>query len=206
MQNGFVLAHDSKAWPCVAASPESSDESLLERVAEGDRLAMRALYARHNLKVYRFVLRFVGDASKAEDVVSEVFFDVWRQAGRFEGRSQVTTWILGIARFKALTVRRQRHDEPLDEALVETIADQADDPEVCLDKKREAAMLRMCIGRLTPQHREVIDLVYYHGTSVEQTATILGVPANTVKTRMFYARQRISELYMQACGQRRYHA
>ena len=206
MQNGLALAQGSKAFPSAVLARADTDENLLERIAEGDKLAMRTLYGRHNVKVYRFVLRFVSDAAKAEDIVSEVFFDVWRQAASFEGRSQVSTWILGIARFKALTALRQRQDDQLDEAMAETIPDQADDPETAMDKKREGALLRMCIEQLSQSHREVIDLVYYHETTVEQTAQILGVPLNTVKTRMFYARKRISELYMEACGQRSYNA
>jgi RNA polymerase sigma-70 factor (ECF subfamily) len=206
MQNHFVLAQASKAWPSAIAARETSDEHLLERVAAGDRLAMRTLYARHHVKVYRFVQRLTGDACKAEDIVSEVFLDVWRQADSFEGRSQVATWILGIARFKALTARRSRRHEPLDHAVLETIADSADSPEQALQNKSEGALLRKCIERLSADHRAVIDLVYYHAMTTDQIAAILDIPRNTVKTRVFYARKRIAELYLQACGQRTYHA
>ena len=200
-------AEASKAWPQVVAAQDNSDECLLERIAAGDQLAMRTLYARHhNVKAYRFVLRLVGDACKAEDIVSEVFFDVWRQAGRFEGRSQVGTWILAIARFKALTARRAHRDEPLDQMMAEAIADGADDPETCVRKKDESALLRTCIAQLSADHRAVIDLVYYHGKSVEEAAEILGVPRYTVKTRMFYARKKIGELYAGVGGARVYHA
>jgi RNA polymerase sigma-70 factor (ECF subfamily) len=212
MQHVYALAQGareaeaSKAWPQVVAAQDNSDENLLERIAAGDQLAMRTLYARHNVKAYRFVLRLVGDACKAEDIVSEVFFDVWRQAGRFEGRSQVGTWILAIARFKALTARRARRDEPLDQMMAETIADGADDPDTCVRKKDESALLRTCIAQLSADHRAVIDLVYYHGKSVEEAAEILGVPRNTVKTRMFYARKKIGGLYAGVGGSRVYHA
>jgi len=79
----------------------TSDEALIGRIASGDRLAMHVLYARHHVRIYRFVLRLVRDEWKAEDLISEVFLDVWRQADRFEGRSAVSTWMLAIARFKA---------------------------------------------------------------------------------------------------------
>jgi RNA polymerase sigma-70 factor, ECF subfamily len=206
MQQGFAVAQAAKAWPQIAVVQDNSDESLIERIAEGDQLAMRALYARHSVKTFRFALRLVGDTSKAEEVVSEVFFDVWRQAGRFEGRSQVGTWILAIARFKALTARRARREEPLDHVMAETIADEADDPETCMQKKGDGALLRSWIAQLSADHRAVIDLVYYHGKSVEEAAEILGVPRNTVKTRMFYARKRIGELYRQSGGAHVYHA
>ena len=109
---------------------QTSDEVLIQRIAGGDRLAMQVLFARHHVRVYRFVLRLVRDESVAEDLISEVFLDVWRQAGRFEGRSQVSTWLLAIARFKALSALRRRPDEELDDETAEAIEDPHDDPEV----------------------------------------------------------------------------
>src|SRR5207249_11903273 len=75
----------------------TSDKVLIGRIANGDRLAMQVLYARYHVRVFRFVVRLVRDESTAEDLISEVFLDVWRQAGRFEGRSAVSTWLLAIA-------------------------------------------------------------------------------------------------------------
>ena len=99
-----------------------SDELLIGRIARGDRLAMQVLFARHHVRVYRFVLRLMRDEMAAEDVISEVFLDVWRQAGRFEGRSAVSTWLIAIARFKALSMLRKRREEGLDDEVAETIA------------------------------------------------------------------------------------
>ncbi len=177
----------------------TSDEALIGRIASGDRLAMQVLFARHHVRVYRFVLRLVRDESSAEDLISEVFLDVWRQAGRFEGRSAVPTWLLAIARFKALTALRRKPDEELDEEKAEAIEDQSDDPEVVLAKKDKSAAIRKCLSGLSAEHREIIDLVYYHEKSVEEAAEIVGIPENTVKTRMFYARKRLAEL-LKAAG------
>ena len=74
------------------------------------------------------------------------------------------------------------------------IADQADDPEVVLAKKDKGAVLRQCLTKLSAEHREIVDLVYYHEKSVEEVAGIVGIPEATVKTRMFYARKKLSEL------------
>jgi len=74
---------------------------------------MQVLFARHHVRVYRFVLRLVREEATAEDLISEVFLDVWRQANRFEGRSAVSTWLLAIARFKALSILRRRPEEEL---------------------------------------------------------------------------------------------
>jgi len=103
----------------------SSDERLVESVAAGDRLAMEILYARHHVRVYRFVLRLVSDAAAAENLTSEVFLDIWRNVSRFEGRSQVSTWMLSIARHKALDALRCRVDEQLDDEIVSEIPDGA---------------------------------------------------------------------------------
>ncbi len=155
---------------------------------------MQVLYARHHVRVFRFVLRLVRDETTAEDVISEVFFDVWRQAGRFEGRSSVSTWMLAIARFKALSALRRPTDEEFDEAGAAAVEDAADDPEISLEKKDKGASIRKCLAGLSPQHREIIDLIYYHEKSVLEVAEIVGIPENTVKTRMFYARKRLAEL------------
>jgi RNA polymerase sigma-70 factor (ECF subfamily) len=172
----------------------TSDEVLIGRIANGDRVAMQVLYARHHVRVFRFVLRLVRDESAAEDVISEVFFDVWRQADRFEGRSSVSTWMLAIARFKALSALRRPADEEFDEAAAAAVEDASDDPEITLEKKDKGASIRKCLESLSPQHREIIDLVYYHEKSVLEVAEIVGIPENTVKTRMFYARKRLAEL------------
>ena len=155
---------------------------------------MQVLFARHHVRVYRFVLRLVRNESTAEDLISDVFLDVWRQAGRFEGRSAVPTWLLSIARFKALSVLRRRPEEELDEEKAGGIEDPSDNPEVVLEKKDKGAIIRKCLSGLSAEHREIIDLVYYHEKSVEEVAEIVGIPENTVKTRMFYARKRLAEL------------
>jgi RNA polymerase sigma-70 factor, ECF subfamily len=126
--------------------------------------------------------------------LSEVFLDVWRQAAAFEGRSSVSTWLLAIARYKALSARRGRSDAELDARIATTIADPADDPEAALQKKNRSELLRNSLAELSPAHGEVIDLVYYHGKSVKEVADIVGVGEATIKTRMFYARKKLADL------------
>jgi RNA polymerase sigma-70 factor (ECF subfamily) len=171
-----------------------ADEALIGRIARGDRLAMQVLFARHHVRVYRFVLRLLRDEMAAEDVIGEVFLDVWRQANRFEGRSAVSTWLIAIARFKALSQLRKRREDGLDDDAAESIEEPSDDPELALAKVDKGEKLRKCLAGLSREHREVIDLVYYHEKSVEEVARIIGIPENTVKTRMFYARKKLGEL------------
>jgi RNA polymerase sigma-70 factor, ECF subfamily len=182
------------ALPAQAAAPEtSSDEMLIKRIARGDQLAMRTLFGRHRVLLYRWLLRLVRDEALAEDLLSDVFLDVWRQAAAFEARSSVSTWLLAIARYKALSARRRRTDAELDEKVASTVADTADDPEVALRKKTRAELLRHSVARLSPEHGEVIDLVYFHGKSIKEVAEIVGIAEATVKTRMFYARKKLAD-------------
>src|SRR5262249_27293183 len=118
----------------------SSDENLVKQIAVGSKPAMHALFARHRTYVYRWLLRFVSNATLAEDLLSEVFLDVWCQAGRFQCRSSVSTWLMSIARHKALSARHRRTDAELDEKT--TVADPANDPEVALQEKDRGELLR----------------------------------------------------------------
>jgi RNA polymerase sigma-70 factor (ECF subfamily) len=176
-----------------AQDNDTSDAALIAKIAAGNRLAMQVLFARHQARVYRFILRLLGSKAAAEDLTSEVFLGVWRHAHRFEARSAVTTWLLAIARYKALAELRRRPELACDEAAAQT-SDPADDPEASFAIKHRGEIVRDCLSRLSRRHREVIDLVYYHEKSVQEAAAILGVPGNTVKTRMFHARKNLSEL------------
>jgi RNA polymerase sigma-70 factor, ECF subfamily len=184
---------------CSAVATFSSlspqpDEALIKAIAAGDRIAMRILYARHSARVFRFITRLVTDSGRAEDLVSEVFIDVWSQADRFEGRSRVSTWLLSIARFKALSVLRRRRAVGLDETAMEMIADTADTPEQVVLNTDLGKQLRACLAQMSREHREVINLVYYREKSVDEVAEIMHTPKNTVKTRVHYARKRLAGL------------
>jgi len=187
---GWAAASPARA----AATETSSDEVLIRRIADGDQLAMRTLFARYRVAIYRWLLRLVSDEALAEDLLSDVFLDVWRKAASFEARSSVATWLLAIARYKALSARRQQPHAELNDELASTVADPADDPELVLQKKDRAELLRQSLAKLSREHGEVIDLVYYHGKSVKEVAETIGINEATVKTRMFYARKKLAEL------------
>ncbi|KPF67517.1 RNA polymerase subunit sigma [Bosea sp. AAP35] len=175
-----------------------SDDELVKRIAGGDRLAMKVLFSRHQTRVYRFALRLLRDETMAEDVTGDVFMDLWRQADRFEGRSSVTTWLLTIARNKSYSALRKRRDAGLDDDVAESMEDEADDPEVVLQKQDKGHAIRACLKQLSREHAEVIDLVYYHESSIEEVARVVGIPENTVKTRLFHARKKLGELLKNA--------
>jgi len=172
----------------------ASDEVLIKAVAAGDRQAMHVIYARHNAGVYRYILRLFRNASVAEDLVSDVFLDVWRGAGKFRGKCKLSTWVLAIARHKAFSALRKRTEDHLEQYEWAMIEDPAEALDCVAADAGRTTVLRECLGKLSAAHREVIDLVYYHEKTVEEAAAIIGIPANTVKTRMFYARSRMREL------------
>ena len=171
-----------------------SDQMLLKHVAAGDKAAMHILFARHRGKVFRFIQRMVRNPAIAEDLASQVFLDVWRSANRFEHRSRVSTWLLSIARFKAINALRRRAYENVDQEDVPEIADAADTPEAALDRKETSGILQACINRLSPAHREIIDLFYYREKSVAELSEAIGIPIATVKSRIFYARKQLAKM------------
>jgi RNA polymerase sigma-70 factor (ECF subfamily) len=180
------------------AKQQQSDEYLLASVADGSSAALETLFSRHQAVVYRFVLRLTKNPSIAEEAVNEVFLDVWRGAGKFEGRCKVSTWLLAIARHKALAAFRNGKESQLDECAASTIEDSADNPEVSLVKQECGTLVRHCLDQLSAAQRQIIELYYMRGRSVPEVATLVGIPAGTVKTRMFYARNRMAALLEQA--------
>lgn len=175
------------------APGQPSDLDLVGRVAKGDRAAVRLLFMRHHARIYRFVARQTGSEAMADDVANDVFLELWRKAGAFEGRSEVSTWLLGIARFKALSALRKRKEDWISDDDAAAVADDADTPEVAVMKDNKGEALKRMVAALPEEHRTVIDLAYYHGKSVSEIADVLSIPVATVKTRMFYARKKLGE-------------
>jgi RNA polymerase sigma-70 factor (ECF subfamily) len=183
----------ARFMPPRIAPCDMPDATLVARIATGDRLAMHAFFARHKTRVYRFIRRLVGDAPTADDLTSEVFLTIWGRAHKFRGDAAASTWLLAIARFKALEQLRRRRDTAPDPEETDA-SDPAADPEACWAEKHRGTMLRHCLRALSPEHRTIIDLVYYHDKSVQEVAAIVGIPCATVKTRMFYARKKLAAL------------
>ena len=189
MRNNFAgfnsILPTTRPWP----GRDNSDETLIAKIASGNRLAMQVLYARHHTRVHRFLLRWTGNAATAEDLTADVFVTAWRHADRFDGSSTVSTSLIAIARRKAESELRRR-PQALSDAHDEAIIG----PEIVAPRKDDGEGLRQCLMRLTREHREIIDLVYYHGKSEQEVARIVGISCNEVRSRMLRARTRLSEL------------
>ena len=180
------------------ASDDGYDQMLLQNVARGDASAMHMIFLRHQQRVFRFILRIVHSHDLAQDIVSQVFLDVWRFAHRFEYRSRVSTWLLSIARFKAINAIRRPTYQNLDELDLSEIVDTSDTPEMALDRKETSRMLQACLAELSPAHRRMLDLFYYHDCSVAEVSERIGIPKATVKSRLFYARKHLARVLIDA--------
>jgi RNA polymerase sigma-70 factor, ECF subfamily len=175
-----------------AAGPEAK---LIAAIANGDATAVKHLYAATHVRLFRYLVRQLRNEAVAEEVMNEVYLAVWQNAARYEARSAPMTWMLSIAHNKAIsTMRKRREVSGIDDEETSQIADGDDTPEVVAQKRDKSEQIRACVNRLGADHKAVMDLVYYQERSVAEVAEILGIPEATVKTRMFYARKKLSEL------------
>ena len=161
------------------ASTATRDRRLLRQVAAGDEWAFGKLYQRHSTPLYNYLLRLVRDAAVAEDLLQEVFVAAWLGADRFRERAKVTTWLGSV-----------RPASGLDD-LPELPAE--DDPGALAMGTWRADQLRRALDQLSPKHRAVLELAFYHGLSHAEVAEIVGCPVGTVKSRMSYARRYLDE-------------
>jgi RNA polymerase sigma-70 factor, ECF subfamily len=178
----------------LSCARDGRDDVLLQRITAGDQLAMKALFVRHRDRVFRFILRLVKDEDVAEEALIETFFEVWRSADRFERRSTFATWLLAIARHKALSAIGRATSVGIEDEVITAIPDLSEDPEAALQAKDLNGILQGCVSRLSAKHTEIIDLVYYHEKTIAEAARALRLPEATVKTRMFYARRKLADL------------
>jgi len=167
---------------------------LLERIAKQDQAAFQELYKAFSRKVFAYVLNQLKDQAKAEEVLVDTMYEVWRNPTRFRGESAFSTWLIGIARNKALLVYRSRRPDEdhadLDD-IADIIPDEGPDGYARLAEQQRREGVQLCMGKLTEEHRECLHLVFYEGMSLAEVATIQRCPENTVKTRLFHARQKI---------------
>lgn len=177
-------------------SDDSADRALLQRIACGDRNALRDIYGTYYHPLLRFIYRITSRLDLAQEGVNDVMLVVWRNARSFGGRSTVSTWIMGIAYRKALKLlagsRRwteRFRGAPFDEALerCEPLGEHSADGDL-------RDLLDEALRHLSAEHRAVIELTYFYGCSYEEIASIVACPVNTVKTRMFHARAKLKKL------------
>ena len=172
---------------------DPDDRRLLERIAARDRAAFETFFVAHGAGVRRFVRDLVRDDGLAEELTSDVMVEVWRGAGKFGGRSQVRTWLFGIAHHKAIDALRRRRalTVPLDDLLA--VASDAEGPEDAALRTAERRHLEAALASLSAEHRAVLELTFVAGFSQKEIAEIVSCPLATVKTRTFYAKARLRD-------------
>lgn len=163
-------------------------DALLARIAAGDRDALAALYRQHEAALFRFVLSRLNDPTQSADIVHDVFLEIWRSAGRFEGRSSVRTWIYGIAYRKVIDVFRASARLQVTDDIPETEDDSPGALE-CLAAAETRDQVRHCLGTLKPDHRQAVELAFFQDMGYREIAEVTQVPEGTVKTRIFHAKK-----------------
>ncbi|HEU0203553.1 MAG TPA: RNA polymerase sigma factor [Burkholderiaceae bacterium] len=180
---------------------------LLARVAAGDESAFRRLYQALSRRIYAYALHRSGDPAVAEDIVVETMYPVWQRASQYRGDAKLSTWVLGIARHKLID--RWREPGQVHEdigAFEDTLAGDAPDGFAALAEDQRRAGVRDCVDKLQGPQRECFYLVYYEDLSVAEVGAMQGVPANTVKTRLFHGRAKIKRCLSRLLERERSHA
>jgi len=178
---------------------DAEDAERIARVARGDLDAYRQLFQRHYPRVFAFVQRRLRDPVATEDVVVEVFYELWRSAGRFRGESRPSTFLCGIAHFKCMSAIRARSRSkrsavvPTEHEELARHAD-PDDLTASLESRDEMRQVRAALGSLPAGQREVVEMAFVDGLPYEEIATRLGVAEGTVKTRVARARAQLRRL------------
>ena len=161
------------------------EAGFLERIANGDEKAFNELYGLCSKSVYAYIFRMLQDKTMAEDVQIEVFTQVWKGAGTFRGQSQVKTWIFGIARNLTLNELRKRKNN----LNIDDFPQLSDPNQPKVETNDQCRFIKQAMAKISSKHREILDLVFFQEMRYEEIATILKISVNTVKTRVFYAKE-----------------
>lgn len=180
----------------------TTDEWLLARIVEGQRDALAALYERHRHSLFGFLVRMLGDSTRAEEVLQDTLVAVWRGAHSYRGEASVRAWLFGIARRQAHSRLRRRSLElvPLD--AIATPADDAPSPEDEALRRADTQQLRRALTRLTPAHREVLVLFFLDDFAQAEISATLGIPVGTVKSRLNHAKKALAQELRATWGER----
>ncbi len=163
-------------------------EELIKAIARGEEKALRELIRLMQGRVYAYCYSLLGQEEDAEEITSEVFFQVWRSAKKFRGDSKATTWIFGIARNLCLNHLRRKKLQFMELLETDAVYEPEEEPEY------DPELVKKAMEKLSPLHREVLYLAYYEELPYSKIAEILGIPENTVKTRVFNAKRKLKEI------------
>jgi len=183
----------------VPAATERLELELLDGVRRGRRAEFDALYRLYHPRLWRFLTHLMRQPDAIEEVLNDTLLVVWQRADSFDGRSKLSTWVFGIAYRKAMKAL-SRQDLPVEVDETDESADPGPGPEQRLGLVQLRGRLREAMAELSLEHRTVVELCYFHDMAYAEIADIVGCPAETVKTRMFYARRRLRQLLDDLAG------
>jgi RNA polymerase sigma factor (sigma-70 family) len=186
--------HSGETPPAAALLSEEQERTLLRRVASQDRQAFETLYRQYAPRLYRYLSRLIPQPDCIEEVLDDVMVVVWQNAARFDGTAKPSTWILGIAYHKALKARAKLPKQPADSQAAAPEWSQDSDPAELLKRQDLQRELFRALEHLSPEQRTVVELTFHQECSYQEIAAIMGCPVNTVKTRMWHARQYLRQV------------
>jgi RNA polymerase sigma-70 factor, ECF subfamily len=174
------------------------DIQLMDRIATGDREAFARMFDRHSPAVLGLLLRILGSRSEAEEILQEVFLQVWRQAGRYESsRSTPRGWMLVLARSRALDSVRSREARQRREIEVSTDGGSSESPPIGtdgLEERERKQQVSSALGLLPPEQRRCIELAFFEGLTQTQIASRLDAPLGTVKSRIHLGMNKLRQV------------
>ncbi len=172
---------------------EQQAVELLNQISQGRQSALKDFYHLFESRVFHYALSRLNDTGEAADVLNEVMMEVWKYAGRFEGRSKVSTWLLGITHHKVYDRFRKRKHTDLQEDIDDYSNRLSDENQVTVENAligvENAQLVRQCMEKLSDAHREVIHLAFFEDMHYQDIASITKCPEGTVKTRVYHAKQ-----------------
>jgi RNA polymerase sigma-70 factor (ECF subfamily) len=169
------------------------DAALMARIRARDLRAFEALYRSYHPRLTRFLTNLIRRPELVEEVLNDTMLVVWNRPDSFNGASRLSTWIFAIGYRKALKALRRR-DDPLEDLQADQRASGEPGPELDLGRRETQAQLREAMRHLSPDHRAVVDLTYFHEIGYREIAEIMDCPVDTVKTRMYYARRHLKRV------------
>lgn len=182
---------------------ETYVRELLARIERKDQAALRELHGLFAKRIYAFAMRRLRDSDESETIVSETLFAVWKNPTAFRFQSQLSTWLLGIARNKILMTLRDRkpQHESLDEVTLdeELVSEDLGSYEIFADKELREGLIR-CMEGLSALHRECLHLVFFEEMTLTEVAQLQGCPEVTARTRLFYARKNVKDCVAKLLG------
>jgi RNA polymerase sigma factor (sigma-70 family) len=191
--DGPTMLPQAQTEPAAGRAAPADEVSLVAAVAAGNLQAFETLYRIYHPRLTRFLERMTRRPTLVDEVLNDTLLVVWHRASTYNGKSLVSTWIFAIAYRKALKALK-RFDEPADDEGADERVEPGPGPEQNVGHDQLRSALLRALDGLTPEHRAVVDLTYFHDLGYREIAEIVDCPVDTVKTRMFYARRRLRAL------------